>query len=200
MSEAVFRRESAVEYFKELVDDALARQHVNVGELTSFYVVHLLASYVRRPGHQTSDGGWPNGAEPLALRLVQALESGGARQRAMLREIGDLSLFVSGFFSDSLNRKLVDVDYYVTIGGHAYNALSRQETDQLSPVFAELADKFVGFVDVLSEVSERTFCASNADLLRLYEKWLKTGSRRSGQLLVERGVVPNASVSMNRIQ
>ncbi len=94
-----------------------------------------------------------------------------------------------------MNRKLVDVDYYVTIGGHAYNALSRQETDQLSPVFAELAEKFVGFVDVLSEVSERTFCASNADLLRLYEKWLKTGSRRSGQLLVERGVVPNASVS-----
>ncbi len=99
-----------------------------------------------------------------------------------------------------MNRKLVDVDYYVTIGGHAYNALSHQETDQLSPVFAELADKFVGFVDVLSEVSERTFCASNADLLRLYEKWLKTGSRRSGQLLVERGVVPNASVTMNRVQ
>jgi hypothetical protein len=49
-------------------------------------------------------------------------------------------------------------------------------------------------------VSERTFCASNADLLRLYEKWLKTGSRRSGQLLVERGVVPNASITTTRIQ
>jgi hypothetical protein len=200
MSEAVFRRESAVEYFKELVDEALARQHVSAGELTSFYVVHLLASFVRRRDHQPSDSGSPNDAEPLALRLAQALESGGVRQRTTLREIGDLSLFVSGFFSDSLNRKLVDVDYYVTIGGHAYNALSRHETDQLSPVFAELAEKFVGFVDVLSEVSERTFCASNADLLRLYEKWLKTGSRRSGQLLVERGVVPNASVTMNRVQ
>jgi hypothetical protein len=199
MSEAVFRRESAVEYFKELVDEALARQHVSAGELTSFYVVHLLASFIRT-GSQSAEGGRPRDAEPLALRLVQALESGGARQRTSLREIGDLSLFVSGFFSDSLNRKLVDVDYYVTIGGHAYNALSRQETDHLSPVFAELAEKFVGFVDVLSEVSERTFCASNADLLRLYEKWLKTGSRRSGQLLVERGVVPNASITTTRIQ
>jgi hypothetical protein len=97
-----------------------------------------------------------------------------------------MALFVSGFFADSFNRKLVDVDYYVSIGGHAYNALSRVETDTFSPVFAELAEKFVGFVDVLSEVSERTSCASNADLLRLYEKWLKTGSRRSGQLLVDR--------------
>ena len=34
MSEAVFRRESAVEYFKELVEGALAHQGINVGELT----------------------------------------------------------------------------------------------------------------------------------------------------------------------
>jgi hypothetical protein len=95
------------------------------------------------------------------------------RKRESLRQIGDVSLFISGFFSDSLHRKLVDVDYYVSIGGCAYNALSRVETDTFSSVFAELGEKFVGFVDVLSEVSERTSCSSNADLLRLYEKWLK---------------------------
>ncbi len=99
-----------------------------------------------------------------------------------------------------MRRKLVDVDYYVSIGGVAYQALSRYETDTFSPVFAELAEKFVAFVDVLSEVSERSSCASNADLLRLYERWLKTGSRRSGQLLVERGVVPNASLRSTRVQ
>jgi hypothetical protein len=38
------------------------------------------------------------------------------------------------------------------------------------------------------------------DLLRLYERWLKTGSRRSGQLLVERGVVPNSSLKSTRVQ
>ena len=117
-----------------------------------------------------------------------------------MRQIGDVALFVSGFFSDSLSRKLVDVDYYVSIGGCAYNALSRVETDTFSSVFAELGEKFVGFVDVLSEVSERTSCSSNADLLRLYEKWVKTGSRRSGRLLVERGVVPNASLRSTRVQ
>ena len=111
-----------------------------------------------------------------------------------------MSLFVSGFFSDSLNRKIVDLDYYVSIGGYAYTALSRVESDTFSPVFAELADKFVGFVDVLSEVSERTLCASNADLLRIYERWLRTGSNRSGQLLSERGVVPNASLKSLRVQ
>ena len=90
----------------------------------------------------------------------------------------------------------------MAIGGFAYNALSRVETDTLSPVYANSGDEEVdvGFVDVLSEVSERTSCMSNADLLRLYEEWLKTGSRRSGQLLAERGVVPNASIKSARIQ
>jgi hypothetical protein len=192
MSDAVFGRESAVEYFKGLVDGALANQRMRPGELTAYYVVNLLAGFLQRPAGQDD--------EPLALRLVRALESRGTQQRASLREIGDVSLFISGFFSDSLRRKLVDVDYYVSIGGSAYTALSRIDADALSPVFCELAEHFGRFVDILSEVSERTSCTSNADLLRLYEKWLKTGSRRSGQLLVERGVVPNASVRTSRIQ
>jgi hypothetical protein len=186
MSQAVFQRESAVEYFKELVDRALTHQGLAAQELTSFYVVQLLASFLQTPDNY--DEG------PLSLRLMRALESGGMRQRASLKQIGDLSLFIAGFFSESLNRKLVDVDYYASIGGRAYHALSRVETETFSPVFAELGSKFVDFVDVLSEVSERTSCATNVDLLRLYEKWVKTGSRRSGQLLVERGVVPNASI------
>jgi hypothetical protein len=195
MSEAVFRRESAVEYFKELVDGALSHQGLATQELTAYYVVQLLASFMQR--NVTS----PNDEQtPLAVRLGRALESAGLQQRATLREIGDVSLFISGFFSDSLNRKLVDVDYYISIGGCAYNALSRVESDAFATVFAELGEKFVGFVDVLSEISERTSCASNADLLRLYEKWLRTGSPRSGQLLIERGVVPNMSVRTTRIQ
>jgi hypothetical protein len=192
MSDAVFRRESAIEYFKGLVEGALANQHVNAGELTSFYVVHMLTGFVQRSAD--------NDLEPLALKLAAALESGGQRQRTALKQIGDVSLFVSGFFSDSLRRRLVDVDYYVSIGGYAYNTLSRFESDTFSPVFAELADKFVAFVDVLNEVSERTACTSNTDLLRLYERWLKTGSGRSGQLLVERGVVLDASAKNGRIQ
>jgi hypothetical protein len=193
MGTVVFRRESAVEYFKQLVEEALAHQHIAAQELTAFYVVQLLAGQLQR-----SDAG--DSAEPLALKLARALNGGGPQQRMTLRRIGDMSLFVSGFFSDSLRRKLVDVDYYVSIGGFAYNALSRHEADALSPVFAELADKFGGFVDVLCEVSERSSCSSNSDLLRLYERWLKTGSTRSGQLLVERGVVPNASIKTTRVQ
>jgi len=194
MADALLRRESPVEYFKELVEAALDHQHLTAGELTAYYVVQMLTGYLQRPANDEADG-------PLGIRLAQALEAGGASQRQSLRQIGDASLFMSGFFADSLRRKLVDVDYYMQIGGVAYHVLSHREADTLSSVFAELAAKFGGFVDVLAEVSERSACSSNMDLLRLYERWLKTGSVRSGQLLVERGVVPNSSIpTVNRVQ
>jgi hypothetical protein len=189
--DAVVRSESAAEYFKELVDDVLARQRISAGELTAFYVVNLLTGFLRQPAQEDD--------APLALRLCEALDAAGVRQREILKQIGDQSLFISGFFGDSLQRKRIDVDYYVSIGGIAYTALSRCELDTFSTVFAELADNFVAYVDVLSEVSERASCGSNTDLLRLYERWLRTGSRRSGDLLVERGVVLHSS-RQGRIQ
>ena len=180
----VLQRESAVAYFKTLVDDALEHQRVEADELTSFYVVQLLASFLRRPGDGSVE-------PPRALCLVEALASDGVHQRATLRRVGDMALFVSGFFSDSLRRKPVGVSYYTAIGCAAYGALSRNDTDTFSPAFAELSRRFVRFVDVLSEVSERTgHTVSDSDLLRLYERWLTTGSVRARKRLIQHGLVP----------
>jgi hypothetical protein len=189
MAEALVRSQSPVEYFRELVDAAMQHQRVSAQELTSFYVVNLLASFMHldhSPGAGEEDA--------LGVRLVKALAAQGARQRDELRHVGDLSLFISGFFSDSLNRRLVDVDYYIQLGEHAYASLARRD-GPFGDVFDELSGKFVAFVDVLGEVSEHSTITSNADLLRLYEKWLRTKSRRSGDLLAARGIVPNAAGS-----
>ena len=189
MGDAVLRNETPTEYFRELVVAAMHNQHVRAGELTSFYVVNLLSGFIHCEQSE----------EPLGVRFARALQAAGLAQRDSLRRVGDLSLFISGFFSDSLNRSLVDVDYYIQIGEAAYSSLARQD-DTLGDVFDELSDKFPAFVDVLGEVSERSSLTSNTDLLRLYEKWLRTGSRRSGDLLASRGIVPNASVGTRFIQ
>jgi hypothetical protein len=195
MAEALFRNESPTEYFRELVEAAMQHQRLAAREVTSFYRVNLLAGFVHFDGSS-------NGAseEALGVRFARALQQDGVRQRDELRQVGDMSLFVSGFFSDSLNRSLVDVDYYVQLGEYAYASLARQDDGTLGDVFDELAGKFPAFVDVLCEVSERTALTSNSDLLRLYEKWLRTGSRHSGDLLASRGIVPNASVGNRFVQ
>ena len=194
MAEVLLRNESPAEYFKELVETAMEHQQVAVCDLTSFYLVNLLTGFVHFDRSATGS------KEPLGIRLARALQTGGSRQRNGLREVGDLSLFISGFFADSLNRSLVDIDYYMQLGECAYASLARHGDPALGDVFDELAGKFSACVDVLGEVSERSALTSNSDVLRLYEKWLRTRSRRSGDLLAERGIVPNCSVSSRFIQ
>jgi hypothetical protein len=192
MDHPLVREQTPVEYFKELVEASMARQHLHAADLTEYYLVNLLCQYIRpdRVDH----------GDPLALRLARALESGGSEQRARLRSVGDFSLFMSGFFADSFARLAVDVDYYKSMGEYAYGSLSKSDEDAFAEVFGELSRNFVGFMDVLADISERTTLASTTEVLRLYEKWLRTGSVRDGQRLIDRGIVPNHSIGRRFIQ
>jgi hypothetical protein len=185
------------EYFKELVESAVSRQQLRANELTTYYLVDLLCRFMR-PDQRIPFNDDPG--EPLAVRLGRALDSGGLEQRARLRNLGDFSLFMSGFFPDSFRRRVVDVDYYVSMGEYAYGSLSRREADTFGEVFSELATRFVPYMDVLADVSERSGIRSSGDVLRLYEKWLRTGSRRDGQRLADRGILPNASIGRKFLQ
>jgi hypothetical protein len=188
MADGLFRSESALEFFKEQVEGAMARQNLQTSEWTAYYVVRLLAGYVRGRDDALFDG------QPLGIRLAHALQAEGAAQREGLRSVGDASLFVAGFFSDSLQRRLVDSDYYIALGANAYGRLAGDDHDAFADVFGEMADKFVPLVDVLAEISDRASLGSNRELLRLYDRWLRTGSRRDESLLAERGLVPGAAV------
>ena len=60
-------------------------------------------------------------------------------------------------------------------------------------LFGELARKFAEFVEVVAEVADSTIAMgteSSRGLLRVYERWLKTGSDRLATALTSRGVVP----------
>ena len=151
MDRPLLREQAPAEYFKELIESARARQHLRAGEFTSYYLVNLLCQFVRPDAREafTEDG------EPLAIRLTRALQTAGPAPRARLRRLGDFSLFMSGFFADSLRRRTMDVDYYVSMGEYAYGSLSRHDEEAFSDVFGELARKFVGFMDVLAHVEQR---------------------------------------------
>jgi hypothetical protein len=190
------RGEAVTEYFRDLVEDALAHQGVDVEDLTAYYLVQLLSALSRIDAAR-GEGVWSDA--PLAIRLGRALETGGTQQRVLLRQVGDAALFISGFFPDRLRRSLVDAHYYASLGGYAYGSLSRLADEALAPVYEELADQFDPLVDVLGEVSEKTMLTSPTDLLRLYDRWLRTGSRRCGEQLMAQGVIPTAA-SSGRVQ
>ena len=185
------------EFFREALHGALEKQHVAVEDQTEHYVVNLLTLFSRSEAlyDQTPEG---TRLKPLVVLLTEALEarSPGDRQRGLQRP-GDVSLFIAGFFAHSFARKLIDIDYHIAMGGRAYaslaESLARTRGRVLGQVFAELSEKFQPMVDALNEVSETSYQHSDKDILRLYEIWLKTGSKRSFGLLKRRGVDPTAS-------
>jgi single-stranded DNA-specific DHH superfamily exonuclease len=129
--------------------------------------------------------------------LSEALEAPSTQDRHRgLQRLGDVSLFIAGFFAQSFARKLIDIDYHIAMGGRAYGTLavahSRGPRRVLGAVFAELAQKFQPLVDALNELAESAYRHSDRDILRLYEIWLKTGSRRSYRILERLGVHPSA--------
>jgi hypothetical protein len=186
MADGLLCNESPIEFFKHEVEDAMARRHLKTSDWTSYYVVNLLATFVARERHDTTPDD-----EPLGIRLARALHAEGNRQREALRNVGDHSLFLVGFFSDSLAKKLVDVDYYISLGGSAYGRLATCDDDAFADVFGEMSEKFVPLVDVLADISDRASLGTNRDLLRLYDRWMRTGSQRDGGLLTEMGLLPS---------
>jgi len=182
------------EFFREALSTALEQQHLQVKDHTEHYVVNMLAMFARsealfEPG--------PDGArlKPLAILLAEAVETQDDERRfRTLQRLGDVALFVSGFLANGFPRRLVDIDYQIAMGGRAYGALAqtpqRGPRRALAAVFAELEDKFQPLVDALNDISESAVTRTQRDVLRLYELWHKTGSRRAHRLLMGLGIQP----------
>jgi len=186
------------EFFHESMQSALRKQRVAVDDHTEHYVVNVLTMFARSEElyEQTPEG---VRLKPLAHMLAEASQASSAQQRdAALRRLGDVSLFIAGFFAQSFARKLIDIDYHIAMGGRAYGTLAENMRGTLrgqafAVVFLELAQKFQRLVDVLNDVAEMAHTHTDKDILRLYEIWLKTGSPRAFGILQRLGVAPVAA-------
>jgi len=183
------------EFFHDSVQTALRKQRVDVDDHTEHYVVNVLTMFARSEELYEST---PEGIrlKPLARMLADAAAASSSQQRdEALRRLGDVSLFVAGFFAQSFARKLVDIDYHIAMGGRAYGTLADNLRGSIrgqafAAVFLELAQKFQRLVDVLNEVAEMAHTHTHKDILRLYEIWMKTGSPRAFAILQRLGVAP----------
>ncbi len=177
-------------YFHELIQSAFGRQKVEAQPETAFYLVKLLGRFLTTDRLYSRDAEGHVKEEPIALLLKEAIEAPQVeQQRVLFRQAGDVSLYTAGYFQDSLTRKLVDVGYYIELGGKAYQLVAeRAEERTLRGLYAELAEKFAKFVDVLAEVSDLTTPKTEKDLLRIYELWSRTGSERAAKILQQAGI------------
>jgi hypothetical protein len=178
-------------FFRDQLIAAMEHQRVSTSAFTESYLVNLLSGFARGEPLLPREPGFDE--TPLALLFARALQAARFERTVLLRTTADTALFVSGFFAESLPGGPADLRYYSSLGGRAYACLSREherEDPSGTAVFIELAGRFREFVDVLSEVSEKTRLTTPLSVVRLYERWLATRSARAAALLAEQGIAP----------
>jgi hypothetical protein len=176
---------SVDEYFHDVVTEALTAVGAEASQTTEWYLVSLLGEFTHA---RITD-------EPLAVKLIQGADTAAERVRT-LKQVGDTSLYVSGFFAESLGRKLVDVDFYASVGSSAYGQLANQLSvgaggASIADVYRELSASFPQFVEVLGEVRRRVDFATT-DVVKLYEQWLRTRDAWVERKLRAAGVLVDA--------
>lgn len=178
-------------FFREAVDDALKERRVDASDGARQYLADMLAGrYGQGVPRDTLD-------KPVTLLLDEALHAPATERLERLRDVGDGTLALSGLYRDHLERRGVDTRYVGSVGKTAYGTaaglLARGDGLVTLDLFGELAAKFDRLAEALRHVADLIFAAPGSGpdaILRVYERWLKTGSVRLERALISEGLLP----------
>lgn len=180
------------QHFEELVEAGFSRLKIQTYPSVRSYLVDMLEFYLDARNlfpEQKNESG-PSRSTTLAETWLSVDSLPPAERMESLKQLADRALYVSGFFSDSLQRKVVDVDYYADMGGAAYARLASSVSQDTSAiVFRTFSNRFLEFADVLAFVSQKSMVQTDEDVLRLYDRYLRTGSEIARDRLNEIGVL-----------
>ena len=193
MVNGVLTKKNLIEFFSEKVKSSAQEQGADLSEDVEFYLAQLLTHFsVSKNLFEENDDGELE-YRPLALRLYDAVFDTRPGLRFIhLKKLGDTSLYHAGVFYDGLYNQVVDVDYYISMGGNAYHSLANLSTSSeksLADLFMELSENFAKLVEVLRLSCESDVVRNDHDILKLIDRYQKTGSQKARKLLEEEGIL-----------
>ena len=176
--------ECTSDFFSILVKESLNETGVCVSLSVKNYLCELLQFYIFSD-HLFSelDSSGKKQMKTLAELYLKSYHS-NILLKNNLKKMGDTSLYISGFFRESLKKKMVSVDYYIDMGRQAYGSLS---DFQGSKVFEELAVRFSDLVFVLFQIRKKNHNKYN-DLLFLLDQYMETGCSQMAKDLIGHGI------------
>lgn len=193
--------QSGSNYFNDLVESAVSTRGLVVSKPAIRYLGDILSFYVdARNLHEPEyDESGKKNPQTLAEMWLTAQTAELSVQKELLKKLGDRTLYISGFFAESLNRSLVDIDYYCNMGVAAYQALAWIKDSGTNSVFNEISERFLDFVEVLNIISHDAFARTDQGILRLYETYLRTGSPLAKERLKGVGVFVSSDTTLKKV-
>lgn len=156
-------------------------------EDTLWYTGNMLARFGER-NQLFSHEGTDVTIRPLALLYKDAHEADSHIERCLiLRQLGDLALFLGALFPENFERRGIRKDYFVGMGGGAYDYLS-ENAHQHRHIFQELAATFTRMLELVARACARQQAFDATDILNLYQRWRQTNNPLIAEQLRALGV------------
>jgi hypothetical protein len=191
---------SARDYFETAIADAMAETGVQTIPQAKTYLTEVLEHYISTDNlFDEQDLSGRKTRDTLAEMYLRAHNSDGATRFELLKKLGDSSLYISGFFSDSLQRKLVDVEYYAEMGGVAYRDLAGVAREpESSRIFTEFSRRFIEFTEVLNVIAQKSQLQDEQNILRMFDLYAQTGSKVIREQLLRKGILAVAPAEIKK--
>jgi hypothetical protein len=129
----------------------------------------------------------------LGLKLLEATQLSREEQKRVYKEVGDMSLLVCGYFSESVNKKIIDLQYYAQLGRTAYSYLNN-----MTPSFLDIPSFYgivaTSFVPLTTLMSILASSSRGDEGNALFKRILSNGPVTDEELLAA-GVLPNKATS-----
>lgn len=93
----------------------------------------------------------------LGIKLMESSQFPKEKQKYILKDIAETTLFICGYFADSLNRKIVDARYYEDLGRIAYRRLDAftPEVYAMPSFYKMIANQFSEVTLLMNLVSKK---------------------------------------------
>lgn len=188
----VLEMTSPQEFFHKELMSILRSNNLFLSQDIEYYIVNLLCTYITPEVLCLKDGDYNPLTTPLAILFEKAVEAPPDEKFKILKSVGDTSLYVSGFFQDSFNKKTFSLEYFINLGINAYLNVSNLSTfpTRNSKVYSKLADKFPDLVEIVATLSDKLGEPKNIDILTIYERWNENKSERLLKKLTNQGIIP----------
>jgi hypothetical protein len=154
-------------------------------------IVWYVASLLERFGRSDRLFAYEDGRldlRPLALLYGDAREASTERERCLLlRQLGDLALFLGSLFPQRYERRGIRRDYFIGMGSSAYDYLGDNAQGDRN-LFSELAIRFSNLLDLIERCFGQRDRLDARDVVSLYRQWQQSRDPALARQLAELGV------------
>lgn len=154
-------------YFFQNLSELNQRSLCPVHQAAIFYTSEVLGKYALSESYfETSDEGRTR-EKILGTKLLAAASLEREEQRRVYQEVGDTALVMCGYFAESVNRKILDTNYYKQLGMSAYqglNSVSPRHLD-IPSFYGVLASSFPLVTTLIGMIASRDRFGSDHHLL-----------------------------------